>query len=376
MTRKNRFGKVQSCTNYSSKDAFRNSILAGTAGATAGIIGTGVLGGVLANHYSKQALTKGLEKGCDIWSNNPSNYSDWLYPLSYYESVKDIVFDTLKRGVQNQQESNVLKRYESALYSVPEYDGILWGISKKVNPSGQLCNLSSYNLKHNLIEISQGNTNNDRLLSRDMKNLNKPEFKDLNNLVYKILNGKTKVKLSREFKKNMGFGSGGSILPYSGTDGIGGAYAQPSFGFGSGGGSILPYSGTDGIGGAYAQPSFGFGKKKRKRKVTKRKRKVDKKGQKLELKSIKKSTRDGKKFMATFIMPNGRTKTTHFGAAGMSDYTKHKDKARKQRYINRHKKRENWNDPTTAGALSLYILWNKPTLKASIVDYKKRFGFK
>mgnify|MGYP000315249764 CR=1 FL=1 len=179
----------------------------------------------------------------------------------------------------------------------------------------------------------------------------------------------------------MGVGSGGSFLTYSGTDGIGGAYAQPSFGFGCGGGSILPYSGTDGIGGAYAQPSFGFGKKKRKRKVTKRKRKVtkrkrkvDKKRQKFELKSIKKSTRDGKKFMATFIMPNGRTKTTHFGAAGMSDYTKHKDKARKQRYINRHKKRENWNDPTTAGALSLYILWNKPTLKASIVDYKNSFG--
>ena len=27
-------------------------------------------------------------------------------------------------------------------------------------------------------------------------------------------------------------------------------------------------------------------------------------------------------------------KTTHFGAAGMSDYTKHKDKARKERYLN------------------------------------------
>lgn len=93
-----------------------------------------------------------------------------------------------------------------------------------------------------------------------------------------------------------------------------------------------------------------------------------------ELVSLGKSNRSGKKMMAVFRNTRtGRTKTTHFGAAGMSDYTKHKDPERKQRYINRHKARENWNDPTTPGALSLYILWNKPTLKASIADYKRRF---
>ena len=36
------------------------------------------------------------------------------------------------------------------------------------------------------------------------------------------------------------------------------------------------------------------------------------------------------------------TKTVHFGAAGMSDYTKHKDDERKQAYIQRHKKNEDW----------------------------------
>ena len=35
-------------------------------------------------------------------------------------------------------------------------------------------------------------------------------------------------------------------------------------------------------------------------------------------------------------------KTVHFGAAGMSDYTKHKDPERKERYIERHKKNEDW----------------------------------
>lgn len=65
---------------------------------------------------------------------------------------------------------------------------------------------------------------------------------------------------------------------------------------------------------------------------------------------------------------------THFGAKGYSDYTKHKDDERKQRYIQRHKTNENWNKPKSAGALSRYILWNKKSLKESINDYKKRFN--
>ena len=65
-------------------------------------------------------------------------------------------------------------------------------------------------------------------------------------------------------------------------------------------------------------------------------------------------------------------KTVSFGAAGMSDYTKHKDPERKQRYIDRHKKNENWSDPTTAGYLSRWILWAKPTIEESIKDLNKR----
>ena len=97
-----------------------------------------------------------------------------------------------------------------------------------------------------------------------------------------------------------------------------------------------------------------------------------KKSRGLKLLSIKKSPKKDKKYVATFSR-NGRIKKTHFGAKGMSDLTKHHDLARKQRYINRHKKRENWRDPTSAGALSRYILWHKPSLRASIADYKKRF---
>ena len=89
---------------------------------------------------------------------------------------------------------------------------------------------------------------------------------------------------------------------------------------------------------------------------------------------IKKSTNRQKKYMAIFYKDKKKIKTTHFGAAGMSDYTKHKNETRKKRYMCRHRKRENWNNYMSAGSLSRYILWNKPTLKASIADYKKKFN--
>jgi hypothetical protein len=91
---------------------------------------------------------------------------------------------------------------------------------------------------------------------------------------------------------------------------------------------------------------------------------------------ITKSNKPEKKLCAVFLnTTTNRTKTVHFGSAGMEDFTLHRDPERKKRYILRHKKREDWNNPVTAGALSLHILWNKPTLKASIQDYKRRFNF-
>lgn len=62
-----------------------------------------------------------------------------------------------------------------------------------------------------------------------------------------------------------------------------------------------------------------------------------------------------------------------FGALGYSDFIHHQDPERKKRYLNRHRKKEDWNNPRTPGALSRWILWNKPTLEASIKDYVKRF---
>ena len=66
-------------------------------------------------------------------------------------------------------------------------------------------------------------------------------------------------------------------------------------------------------------------------------------------------------------------KTISFGAAGMSDFTLHKDDDRKERYIARHRKNENWRDPKTAGFYSRWILWNKKTLRESTDDLNARY---
>lgn len=90
-----------------------------------------------------------------------------------------------------------------------------------------------------------------------------------------------------------------------------------------------------------------------------------------------KSNRDDKKYQAAFYDDDGDiVKTTHFGQKGASDMTKHKDEERKKLYLNRHRKNENWKDFKSAGSLSRYVLWNKPTLKSSIDDYVKVFNLK
>jgi hypothetical protein len=84
---------------------------------------------------------------------------------------------------------------------------------------------------------------------------------------------------------------------------------------------------------------------------------------------ISKSDRKDKKLKAVI---DGK-KTVHFGASGYSDYTLHKDDDRKDKYIQRHKKNENWNDIKTAGFYAKHILWNKPTIQESIKDINKKY---
>ena len=84
---------------------------------------------------------------------------------------------------------------------------------------------------------------------------------------------------------------------------------------------------------------------------------------------ISPSVRPDKKFQAVI----NNKKTIHFGSKGASDFTLHKDNERKRKYEGRHRKREDWTDPNTAGFYAKNILWNKPTVAGSIKDTNLRF---
>ena len=80
------------------------------------------------------------------------------------------------------------------------------------------------------------------------------------------------------------------------------------------------------------------------------------------------------KFMAVF--PDGYK--VHFGRQGYSDYTKHKDKERMERYLTRHRRRENWtrSGAKTAGFWSRWLLWSSPSLNGARRKTEKVLGKK
>jgi len=93
----------------------------------------------------------------------------------------------------------------------------------------------------------------------------------------------------------------------------------------------------------------------------------------MRLINIKPSDKPNKKYMALFEDKH-EFRIVYFGASGYTDYTTNHDDEKKRLNLLRHRKNENWNNPMTSGALSRWILWNKPTLNESISDFKRRFN--
>lgn len=92
---------------------------------------------------------------------------------------------------------------------------------------------------------------------------------------------------------------------------------------------------------------------------------------------IKPSKIKNKKYTAIFYDGDKKIKTSQFGDNRYEDYTQHKDKQRRDKYRNRHKKDLNTGDYMRPGFLSYYILWGDSTsLKTNISNYKKRFNLK
>lgn len=99
--------------------------------------------------------------------------------------------------------------------------------------------------------------------------------------------------------------------------------------------------------------------------------------------SFKKSLDKKHKYVVTLLdMTTNKETKIKFGAYGMNDYiiySKNDDpdkEKNKKNYLNRHRKNEDWNDITTAGFWSRWILWNKPTLSESIYDTVRRYKIK
>jgi hypothetical protein len=79
-----------------------------------------------------------------------------------------------------------------------------------------------------------------------------------------------------------------------------------------------------------------------------------------------------KKFQ--IISPEGSV--IQFGLAGANDFTITGNLQARESYLKRHRPRENWLDPQTAGYWSRHLLWSKPSIEEAIREIERRFGFK
>jgi hypothetical protein len=95
----------------------------------------------------------------------------------------------------------------------------------------------------------------------------------------------------------------------------------------------------------------------------------------MKLRNIERTPNNKKAFVATFIKPNGKEKIQRFGTTSNYVLNPSKTEQDKKAYIARHKMRENFNDPMSAGSLSKHILWgDSRVISKNIKDFKKKFN--
>ena len=97
--------------------------------------------------------------------------------------------------------------------------------------------------------------------------------------------------------------------------------------------------------------------------------------------SVLKSKRKDKRYTATFCKCKVKNecrgsnhKSTSFGDPNGTTYIDGASEQTKDAYIARHKVRENFNDPITAGSLAYHLLWgDSRSFRKNIDAFKKRF---
>jgi hypothetical protein len=93
----------------------------------------------------------------------------------------------------------------------------------------------------------------------------------------------------------------------------------------------------------------------------------------IKLVTIVKSWKPDKKYVAFFEV-NKWARQVHFGSATSQTYVEGADDLKKANYLKRHAVRENWNDPTSAGSLSRWILWEHRDINDAIEHFKTKFN--
>lgn len=64
--------------------------------------------------------------------------------------------------------------------------------------------------------------------------------------------------------------------------------------------------------------------------------------------------------------------TIHFGSPLHANFTTHRDPKRRDLYIARHAKRENWEDIRTPGFWSRWLLWEEPHLGDAMKSLERK----
>jgi len=93
----------------------------------------------------------------------------------------------------------------------------------------------------------------------------------------------------------------------------------------------------------------------------------------LQLIHIVKSHNPKKKYDA-ILTKDHKTKSVAFGQAGALDFLKTGDLERRNRYLTRHRAREDWTNPLTPGFWSRWYLWEKPTAELAEKNIRAKFG--
>lgn len=90
---------------------------------------------------------------------------------------------------------------------------------------------------------------------------------------------------------------------------------------------------------------------------------------------IYESARKDKRFLAVFLKNDIIQFKINFGSSTGSTFVDHGDIIKRENYLKRHAAlNEDWDNPTSAGSLSRWILWNTDDIETNIKAFKKQFN--